>query len=273
MSFFLNDTAVQETSINHLLRPGEFRGLRGLRGPEKKSAKSEVRGMNLIKVREIRGPRNEFLQKSAKSEISRNINLKCLRCVALPQASLAIYVFTYGEGQERNEFLQKSAKSEISRNINLKCLRCVALPQASLAIYVFTYGEGHQRNEFLQKSAKSEISRNINLKCLRCVALPQASLAILFMFYLWRGAPAVDLAQCNIFGLQLWFFAVSLPTSDSHISPIWPGTTPITSNTLQGSCRKQKAIYYAKSMRNYEITMARKIFSKLKDTSEHSLTM
>ena len=47
-------------------RPGEFRGLRG---PEKKSAKSEVRGMKLIKVREIRGPRNEFLQKSAKSEV------------------------------------------------------------------------------------------------------------------------------------------------------------------------------------------------------------
>ena len=52
-------------------RPGEFRGLRGPRrprGPEQKSAKSEVHGMNLIKVREIRGPRNEFLQKSAKSE-------------------------------------------------------------------------------------------------------------------------------------------------------------------------------------------------------------
>ena len=107
--------------------PGEFRGLRGPRGPrgpEKKSAKSKVRGMNLIKVREIRSPRNEFLQKSAKSEISRN---------------------------------------------NLKCLRCAALPQASLAIYVFTYGE---------------------------------------------GAPAVGLAQCNNFGLQLWFFAFSLPTSD-----------------------------------------------------------
>ena len=81
-------------------QPGEFRGPRGLRGPEKKSAKSEVRGMNLIKVREIRGPRNEFLQKSAKSEISQN-NLKCLRCAALPQASLAIYVFANGEGHQQ----------------------------------------------------------------------------------------------------------------------------------------------------------------------------
>ena len=56
--------------------------------------------MNLIKVREIRGPRNEFLQKYAKSEISRN-NLKCLRCAALPQASLAIHVFTYGKGHQQ----------------------------------------------------------------------------------------------------------------------------------------------------------------------------
>ena len=53
---------------------------------------------------------------------------------------------------------------------------------------------------------------------------------------------------------------------------MWLGTAPITSNTLQGSCRKQKAIYYVKSMRNYEIMIARKIFFKLKDTSEHSLT-
>ena len=63
-----------------------------------------------------------------------------------------------------------------------------------------------------------------------------------------------------------------LSTTYSHISPMWQGTTPITSNTLQGSCRKQKAIYYAKPMQNYEITIARKIFFKLTDTSEHSLT-
>ena len=47
-----------------LQRPGEFRrlrGPRGLRGPEKKSAKSEVHGMNLIKVRGMnfyKSPRN-----------------------------------------------------------------------------------------------------------------------------------------------------------------------------------------------------------------------
>ena len=47
-----------------------------------------------------KSPRNEFLKNSAKSEISRN-NLKCLRCAALPQASLAMYVFTYGEGHQQ----------------------------------------------------------------------------------------------------------------------------------------------------------------------------
>ena len=167
-------------------RPGEFRGLRGPRGPEKKSAKSEVRGMNFYKVHEIRGPRNEFLQKSAKSEISQN---------------------------------------------NLKCLPCV-LPQASLAVYVFTYGEGHQQ-----------------------WVLPNATIL-----------------GCS-FGFCRLAAYFGLSTTYSHISPMWPGTTPITSNTLQGSCRKLKAIYYAKPIRNYEITIARKIFFKLKDTSEHSLTM
>ena len=117
----------------------------------------------------------------------------------------------------------------------MKCLRCAALPQASLAIYVFIDGEGHQPRAILYSTSLE----------------------------------AVGLAQCNNFGLQLWFFAVSLPTSDC---PSRPGTTPITSNTLQGSCRKQKAIYYVKPMRNYEIMIARKIFFKLKDTSEHSVT-
>ena len=41
----------------YLDRPGEFRGPRR---PEKKSAKFEVRGMNLMKVRKILGPPNEL---------------------------------------------------------------------------------------------------------------------------------------------------------------------------------------------------------------------
>ena len=60
-----NNNNIAFSNIYHtnrvLKRPGEFDGLHGPRGPEKKSAKSEVHRMNLIKVRKIRGPRNEFL--------------------------------------------------------------------------------------------------------------------------------------------------------------------------------------------------------------------
>ena len=96
-------------------------------------------------------------------------------------------------------------------------------------------------------------------------------------FYLWRGAPAVGSCPMQQFWVAALVFCrlaayFGLSTTYSHISPMWSGTTPITSNTLQGSCRKQKAIYYAKPMRNYEITIGKKFFFKLKDTSEHSFT-
>ena len=82
------------------------------------------------------------------------------------------------------------------------------------------------RNAFLQKSAKSEVRGMIFTKVCEIRNFSEYKFEMLTMccfttsffgylcFYLWRGAPAVNLAQCNIFGLQLWFFAVSLPTSD-----------------------------------------------------------
>ena len=98
----------------------------------------------------------------------------------------------------------------------------------------------------------------------------------LFMFLLMaRGTSSGSCPMQQFWVAALVFCRLAayfgLSTTYSHISPMWPGTTPITSNTLQGSCRKQKAIYYAKPMRNYEITIARKIFFKLEDTSEHSI--
>ena len=113
----------------------------------------------------------------------------------------------------------------------------------------------------------------------------------LLCFYWWRGAPAPSHLIFNISRgsgscpmQQFWVAALvfcclaacfrlsTTYSAHTHVSPMWLGTAPITSNTLQGSCWKQKAIYYAKPMRNYEITIARKIFFKLKDTWEHSLT-
>ena len=124
------------------------------------------------KVREIRGPRNEF------------------------------------DKSPRNEFLQKSAKSEV-RGMNFHKSPRNPSP----------------RNKFLQKSAKSEV-RGMNFyKSLQnpkflgiiwnaTMCCFTTSFCDYLCFYLWQGAPAVGLAQCNNFGLQLWFFAVSLPTSD-----------------------------------------------------------
>ena len=97
-----------------------------------------------------------------------------------------------------------------------------------------------------------------------------------FFGYLCKGHQQWVLPNATILGCSFGFllFYCLLRTVHHLLShhTMWPGTTPITSNTLQGSCRKQKAIYYAKPMQNYEITIARKIFFKLKDTSEHSLT-
>ena len=127
------------------------------------------------------------------------------------------------------------------------------------------------RNEFLQKSTKSKV-RGMNFyKSLQ-------KLLWLFMFLLMARGTSSESCPMQQFWVAALVFChlaayFGLSTTYSHISPMWPGTTPITSNTLQGSCRKQKATYYVKPLWNYEITIARKIFFKLKDTSEHSMTM
>ena len=184
--------------------------------------------MNLIKVREIRGPRNEFLQKSAKSEV-RGMNFHKSPRNPSP----------------RNKCLQKSAKSEV-RGMN--------------------FYKSLQNPKFLG------IIRNAY-----DVLLYHKLLWLFMLLLMARGTSSGSCPMEQFWAAALVFCRLAayfgLSTTCSHISPMWPGTTPITSNTLQGSCRKQKAIYYAKPMQNYEITIARKIFFKLKDTSEHSLTI
>ena len=123
----------------------------------------------------------------------------------------------------------------------MKCLRCAALPQASLIVYVLTDGEGHQPRAILYSTSLEAVGCSFGLQ---------------LWFFCCLAAN---------FGLQLWFFCClaayfELSTTYSahtHVSPMWLGTIPITSNTLQGSCRKQKAILYAKPIRNYEITIER----------------